>query len=149
MQKAISRRRFLKQATLAGGAALLTGTAGAAKPSTHGNHGTPHPYKPSRKEVAEAFRRQADYGEVTREFLLADAAQVIHVSEEIQDYLAAETRVAWDVDTHSPDVVRVYRATEPDAPTVYRRGDVAEAELAVPGWTMRVDELFGRPMQTC
>jgi len=25
---------------------------------------------------------------------------------------------------------------------VYRRGDVAEAEPAVPGWTMIVDELF-------
>jgi hypothetical protein len=30
----------------------------------------------------------------------------------------------------------------PGAPTVYRRGDVAEAEPAVPGWTMPVDDLF-------
>jgi hypothetical protein len=39
--------------------------------------------------------------------------------------------------------VRVYRASEPDLPTIYRRGEVAEAEPAVPGWTFRVDDLFG------
>jgi len=27
-------------------------------------------------------------------------------------------------------------------PTVYRRGQIAEAEPAVPGWTMPVDDLF-------
>lgn len=58
------------------------------------------------------------------------------------DYFAAGTLVVWDVDLLSPDVVRVYRAAAPDAPTVYRRGDVAEAEPAVPGWTMPVDDLF-------
>ena len=40
------------------------------------------------------------------------------------------------------DVVRVYRAAEPDRPTVYRRGDAAEAEPALPGWRMPVDDLF-------
>ncbi len=40
------------------------------------------------------------------------------------------------------DVVRVYRASNPDAPTIYRRGDIAEAEPAVPGWSMAVDDLF-------
>lgn len=59
------------------------------------------------------------------------------------DYFAAGTRVVWDVDLRGQDVVRVYRATDPDRPTVYRRGDVAEAEPAVPGWRMAVDELFG------
>jgi hypothetical protein len=39
-------------------------------------------------------------------------------------------------------VVKVYRYTDPDNPTIYRRGEVAEAEPAVPGWTMPVDELF-------
>lgn len=42
----------------------------------------------------------------------------------------------------SEDVIRVYRATQRDIPTIYRRGDVAEAEPALPGWTMRVEELF-------
>ena len=58
------------------------------------------------------------------------------------DYFAAGTRVVWDVDLQSPDVVRVYRADAPQQPTIYRRGDLAEAEPAVPGWTMPVDDLF-------
>ena len=40
------------------------------------------------------------------------------------------------------EAVKVYRGTDPDNPTVYRRGDLAEAEPAVPGWTMPVEDLF-------
>ena len=58
------------------------------------------------------------------------------------DYFAAGTLVVWDVDLLSEDVVRVYRASDPETPTNYRRGEVAEAEPAVPGWTMAVDDLF-------
>lgn len=58
------------------------------------------------------------------------------------EYFAAGTQVVWDVDLLGDDVVRVYRATDPDRPTVYRRGDNAEAEPAVPGWTLPVDDLF-------
>jgi hypothetical protein len=46
------------------------------------------------------------------------------------------------VDLLSDDVVRVYRASDPENATIYRRGEVAEAEPAVPGWTMAVDDLF-------
>ena len=59
-----------------------------------------------------------------------------------RDYFAAGTLVVWDVDLLSNEVVKVYRASDPQHPTVYRRGDVAEAEPAVPGWTMSVDDLF-------
>jgi Uma2 family endonuclease len=58
------------------------------------------------------------------------------------DYFAAGTQVVWDVDLLSEAVVRVYRASAPDNAQVYRRGEVAEAEPAVPGWTMAVDDLF-------
>jgi Uma2 family endonuclease len=58
------------------------------------------------------------------------------------DYFAAGTLVVWDVDLLSDDVVRVYRSHEPEEPTIYRRGQVAEAEPAAPGWTMPVDDLF-------
>jgi len=58
------------------------------------------------------------------------------------DYFAAGTRVVWDVDLLGEDVVRVYRAGDLDTPKVYRRGETAEAEPAVPGWTMPVDDLF-------
>ena len=58
------------------------------------------------------------------------------------DYFAAGTLVVWDVDLLSDDVVRVYRASDPNGATIYRKGQAAEAEPAVPGWTMSVDDLF-------
>jgi Uma2 family endonuclease len=58
------------------------------------------------------------------------------------DYFASGTLVVWDVDLDSVDVVRVYRASMPTTSVVYKRGELAEAEPALPGWTMPVDELF-------
>jgi Uma2 family endonuclease len=58
------------------------------------------------------------------------------------DYFAAGTLVVWDVDLLSDDVIKVYRFTNPENATIYKRGDIAEAEPAVPGWTMPVDDLF-------
>jgi Uma2 family endonuclease len=60
------------------------------------------------------------------------------------DCFSVGTKVVWDVDLLSEDAVRVYRATAPDKPTTYHRGEMAEAEPAVPGWKMPVDELFER-----
>jgi len=64
------------------------------------------------------------------------------LAEKRADYFAAGSTVVWDVDLLGPEVVRVFRRTAPDTPVCYRRGEVAEAEPAVPGWTMRVDDLF-------
>lgn len=64
------------------------------------------------------------------------------ISAKRADYFAAGTLVVWDIDLLSEDVVRVYRASSPDQPTIYRRGDAAEAEPAVPGWKMLVEGLF-------
>jgi hypothetical protein len=50
--------------------------------------------------------------------------------------------VVWNVDLQSDEVVNVYHANDPDHPTSYRRGDIAEAEPAVPGWRMPLDDLF-------
>ena len=59
------------------------------------------------------------------------------------DYFAAGTLVVWDVALLQDEVVRVFRAPISDTPAaVYRKGDTAEAEPAVPGWTMPVDDLF-------
>ena len=58
------------------------------------------------------------------------------------DYFAAGTQVVWDVDVLREELIRVYRAADPENPTIYRRGEVAEAEPAVPGWRFPVDELF-------
>ena len=64
------------------------------------------------------------------------------------DYFAAGTLVIWDVDLMSEDVVRVYRSSNPERATTYHRGEIAEAEPAVPGWTMAVDDLFLEKMDT-
>jgi hypothetical protein len=48
----------------------------------------------------------------------------------------------WDVDPLGDNAVRFYRAADPDRPTVYRRGQIAEAEPAVPGQMKPVDNLF-------
>ena len=58
------------------------------------------------------------------------------------DYFAAGTLVVWDVDLLSDDVVRVYRASDPEKAMIYRKGQVAEAEPAVPGWRVTVNEIF-------
>ena len=58
------------------------------------------------------------------------------------DYFAAGTLIVWDVDLLSEDVVRVYRASDPERAAIYRRGQMAEAEPAVPGWSMTVADLF-------
>lgn len=81
---------------------------------------------------AVEVRSEWDYGPAAQREMAAKRA----------DYFAAGTLVVWDVDLLSPDVVRVFRAAAPDAPTVYRRGDAAEAEPAAPGWTMPVNDLF-------
>jgi hypothetical protein len=38
--------------------------------------------------------------------------------------------------------VWVYSAGSPEQPTIFRRGEAANAEPAVPGWTFPVNELF-------
>jgi Uma2 family endonuclease len=58
------------------------------------------------------------------------------------DYFAAGTLVVWDVDGLESQIVRVYRSSDPLTPTTYARSDRAEAEPAVPGWSMAVDDLF-------
>jgi Uma2 family endonuclease len=74
---------------------------------------------------------ESDYGEKAER----------EMAEKRADYFAAGTMVVWDVDVLRERVVRVYRASDPERPTIYRSGDVAEAEPALPGWSMPVDEL--------
>ncbi len=60
------------------------------------------------------------------------------------DYFEAGTLVVWDVDPVN-DLIRVYRRDEPTLPTTYGRGVVAEAEPALPGWRVAVDDLLDVP----
>jgi Uma2 family endonuclease len=82
--------------------------------------------------LAVEVRSEGDYGPAAERAMAAKRA----------DYFSAGTLVVWDVDLLSDDVVRVYRADQATEPTIYRRGDAAEAEPAVPGWRMSVDALF-------
>jgi Uma2 family endonuclease len=59
-----------------------------------------------------------------------------------RDYFAIGTQALWDVEVLKDEAVKVYRATDPENPTVYRRGELAEAEPAVPGWTFPIEDLF-------
>ncbi len=76
-------------------------------------------------------RSENDYG---------DAAEA-EMAEKRSDYFAAGTQVVWDVDPLA-ECIHVYRASDPGQPTTYRRGQVAEAEPAVPGWRVAVDWIF-------
>ncbi|MDZ8054668.1 MAG: hypothetical protein RMX68_024800 [Aulosira sp. ZfuVER01] len=49
-----------------------------------------------------------------------------------RNYFAAGTLVVWDVDVLKEEVITVYRASNPEEPQIYRCGEVAEAEPAVP-----------------
>ncbi len=58
------------------------------------------------------------------------------------DYFAAGTLVVWDVDLQDEEVIAKYSAGAPFAPHIFKRGEVAEAEPAVPGWKMPAASLF-------
>lgn len=81
---------------------------------------------------AVEVRSENDYGTKAEREMAAKRA----------DYFAAGTLVVWDVDLLSEEVVRVYRARSPEEPTIYRKDEMAEAEPALPGWKMPVDDLF-------
>lgn len=81
---------------------------------------------------AVEVRSEGDYG----------PAAEAEMAQKRADYFAAGTLVVWDVDVLRAELVRVYRANDPDNPTIYRRGELAEAEPALPGWEMPVDDLF-------
>jgi Uma2 family endonuclease len=81
---------------------------------------------------AVEVRSEGDYGPKAEEARARKRA----------DYFAAGTQVVWDVDLLSGTPVRVFRASDPENPTPYRRGESAEAAPALPGWTMPVDDLF-------
>jgi len=83
---------------------------------------------------AAEVRSEDDYGPAAERAMAAKRA----------DYFAAGTMVVWDVDVLREECVRVYRASDPATPTVYRRGEIADAEPALPEWSMPVDDLFPR-----
>jgi Uma2 family endonuclease len=82
---------------------------------------------------AVEIRSEHDYGPGAEREMAAKRA----------DYFACGTLVVWDVDLQSLEVIKSYQASAPETPRIFRRGEIADAEPAVPGWRMGVDELFG------
>ena len=64
------------------------------------------------------------------------------LAEKRRDYFAAGTLCVWDVDLLSSDVIKAYHTNDPENPLIFRRGEMANAGEAVPGWSMQVDDLF-------
>ena len=82
-------------------------------------------------QLAVEVRSENDYG----------TASEIEMAEKRDDYFTAGTVVVWDVDPLGQSITR-YLASNPTVGTVYRRGEVADAEPALPGWRLSVDDIF-------
>lgn len=76
-------------------------------------------------------RSEQDYGEA------AEAA----TAAKRGDYFEAGTLAVWDVDPLA-ECVRVDRSDSADLAAVFVRGQQADAEPAVAGWKMAVDDIF-------
>ena len=66
---------------------------------------------------AAEVRSENDYGPQAEQAMAAKRA----------DYFAAGSQVVWDVDVLRDHLIRVYRREAPSQPTIYRRGEAAEA----------------------
>lgn len=73
---------------------------------------------------------------------VVDAQSENEITAKRADYFAAGTLVVWDVDLLSHTPIKSYSSDAPDAPRIFRRGEIADAEPAVPGWRFNVDDLF-------
>ncbi len=87
---------------------------------------------PESPVFAAEVRSENDYGPQVERRLAQKRA----------DYFAAGTLVVWDVDLQNDEVIAKYSSAAPLSPQIFRRGEIAEAEPAVPGWKLPVDALF-------
>jgi Uma2 family endonuclease len=81
---------------------------------------------------AVEVRSENDYGENAEK----------SIKQKRYDYFATGTKVVWDVDLLSEEVIKSYSSENPDLPQVFKRGEVANAESALPNWIFAVDDLF-------
>ncbi len=86
---------------------------------------------PDPPTFAAEVRSKTDYGPAAER----------DMAEKRGDYFEAGTRVVWDVDTRD-GLIRSYSSGSPGRAVVFSAGQIADAEPAVPGWRVSVDELF-------
>ena len=91
----------------------------------------PMKFAESPPKFAAEVRSENDYGPAA-ERAMADKRA---------DYFEAGTSVVWDVDPVN-EFVDCYRSATPDQPARFVKGQIAEAEPALPGWSMAVDRLL-------
>jgi Uma2 family endonuclease len=65
----------------------------------------------------------------------------IEIAAKRNDYFEAGTAVVWDVDTKS-QCINCYRKSSHYVKIVFKMGDIANAEPAVPGWHIAVAQIF-------
>ncbi len=99
-------------------------------------HKGPFPKNPMRFiECAPTFaaevRSENDYGPAAESTM----------AEKCADYFQAGTEVVWDVDTVA-ECIHKYRAADPNNPVTFGKGQMADAEPAVPAWRVAVDWIF-------
>ena len=83
-------------------------------------------------DFAVEVRSEGDYG----------PAAELEMADKRQDYFQAGTRVVWDVDPIAESITR-YSANDSGSPRLtFRRGDSANAEPVLPGWTVDVSGHF-------
>jgi len=81
---------------------------------------------------AAEVRSEGDYGNA--------ANRAYHTKR--AEYFAAGTAVVWDVDPVACTITS-YRADDPGGPKVFNLDQIADAEPALPGWRVRVNDIFG------
>jgi len=82
-------------------------------------------------KFAVEVRSENDYGPAAERAM----------AEKRADYSEAGTSVVWDVDPVN-EFADCYRSDSPDQPVRFIKGQIANAEPALPGWSMAVDRLF-------
>lgn len=81
---------------------------------------------------AVEVRSESDYG----------AAAERKMADKRQDYFDAGTLIVWDFDVLREEIIKAYSAADPETPRIFRRGDIADAEPALPGWRVAVNDLL-------
>jgi Uma2 family endonuclease len=81
---------------------------------------------------AVEVRSENDYGENPEKA----------IKQKRYDYFKAGTKIVWDVDLLSVEVIKSYHSDSPDTPKIFKRGEIANAEPILPNWEIEVDELF-------
>ncbi len=85
---------------------------------------------------AAEVRSEGDYGPAKDREYAAKRA----------DYFAVGTQVVWDVDPIRQTIAS-YRFDKPTEAITFHQGDIANAEPALPGWSVPVANVFRRKHQ--